>query len=248
MIFGFRIVDYYVSVAKREAWSTFSLKRVEVAFCCPVVPVLYFGLQSQFRVLFRYLAFHYLLEVWQCHLKVGAESGKLATAPYHEAAILRLHDVGRCLECEVEIALGVLHGEVFEQRHGAAFGNQAFGADAKAWGTEHQNLVFGYFGITNNECANEVHCGIFRGELHLGDLHIHRRRIVFLGNLQREADRTTGQEVFSLCQTLGYLGVIFANVKAFSQTLDAFVSLALKLFGVWDVGIADKVVDTPIGE
>ena len=37
-------------------------------------------------------------------------------------------------------------------------------------------------------------------------------------------------------------------MEGFSQALDAFVSLALKLFGVWYVGIADKVVDTPVGE
>ena len=108
-----------------------------MTFCCPVVPVLYFGLQTQFWIFFRHLAFHNLLEVWQCHLEVGAESGKLATAPYHEAAILRLYDVGRSLECEVEVALGVLNGEVFEQSHCATFGNQAFGADAKAWSAEH---------------------------------------------------------------------------------------------------------------
>ena len=37
-------------------------------------------------------------------------------------------------------------------------------------------------------------------------------------------------------------------MKGFSQTLDTFIDLALKLFGIGYIGVADKVVDSPVGE
>ena len=141
-----------------------------MSFCSPVGPIGHHGLYTQLGILISSFAVLYFLEVGHRHLKVGAKGGKLVLTPNHKAAVFRCDDVGGGFECKVKVALGIFDGEILEECYSATLRNQAFGADAEAWGTEHQNLVFGNIGFTNYECTDEIHSGILRGELHLGDL------------------------------------------------------------------------------
>ena len=141
-----------------------------------------------------HLAVDHSLGVGQRHGNLQSECTKLVVLPSYEASVfcLWVQRVGRSLEHEFEVAVGVLDGEIAQEREHTILREDAVGLDAEPWCSEDEHcLVVEDIAVGQHYLTYEVHhcrCG---RECHVGYLHVEiigEELLYFLRHLQGEIE------------------------------------------------------------
>ena len=196
-----------------------------------------------------HLAVDDAVEAGYVHGHLDAEAVERVVAPLEVAAVLRAQRLHGGLEGHVEVAVGVLDGEVVEQGQRAVLGEEAVFLDAETGRSEDEHLVLEHVGLGQDELADDVHHGGARRILDAGYLH---RQIVGqhlgdgVGQLGGEVDvhRLAGHGLVPLVLAFLEVAVVLAELVLLGQR----GGLGADLVGQLAVDGREERIEAPVAE
>ena len=194
---------------------------------------------------------HYLLQIGgHRHVHVDVEPFELILAPGNEASVLRLDDIFGSKELAFKICLGIDNFKILKKRHGSSFRDQRLGTYTHSRRSKHQYLTLSGLGFRHDKCAEQIHSGIGRRELHFGDCKVDRSGIYALRYFQRESN------IFDIAvEQSGHAGfaieiflIISVDRQLFGQAFNLVVCFGLELVGIRNSAVSNKIVNSPVRE